>query len=139
MFLLPFVRSFFCIPIYLLSAAVLKSVLSIEIEVSADHALSLYTMSVYYDLYGPFIISTLFLSPSLKSILISVNRLGDFLDFGQLFKAFSNNNLPKSLTFLGIFCKGVKMYHFSSEIIFGQLWQFFSGHTGCERSDGFFT
>ena len=31
----------------------------------------------------------------------------------------------KSLTFLGIFCRGVKIYHFSSEIIFGQLWQTF--------------
>ena len=30
-------------------------------------------------------------------------------------------NLPKSPTFLGKFCKGVKIYHFSSEIIFGQL------------------
>ena len=40
---------------------------------------------------------------------------------GQLFKAFGNNKLPKSPTFLGIFCKGVKIYNFSSEIIFGQL------------------
>ena len=30
-------------------------------------------------------------------------------------------NLPKSPTFLGIFCISVKIYHFSSEIIFGQL------------------
>ena len=30
-------------------------------------------------------------------------------------------NLPKSPTFLGNFCKGVKIYHFSSETIFGQL------------------
>ena len=33
---------------------------------------------------------------------------------------------------LGNFCKGVKIVHFSSEIIFGQLldiWQFFTGHT----------
>ena len=29
-------------------------------------------------------------------------------------------NLPKSLTFLGNFYKGVKIYYFSSEIIFGQ-------------------
>ena len=34
-------------------------------------------------------------------------------------------DLPKSLTFLGIFCKGVKIYHFSGEIIFGQLLQTF--------------
>ena len=51
----------------------------------------------------------------------SVTRLGDFLDFGQLYKAFGKINLPKSPTFLGIFCKGVKIYHFSSEINFGQL------------------
>ena len=41
--------------------------------------------------------------------------------------------MPKSLLFLGNFCKGVKIYHFSSEIIFGQLLQtfgVFSGHTG---------
>ena len=31
------------------------------------------------------------------------------------------NNLPKSPTFLGNFIKNVKIYHFSSEIIFGQL------------------
>ena len=30
-------------------------------------------------------------------------------------------NLPKSLTFLRNFCKGVKIYHFSSKIIFGQV------------------
>ena len=51
----------------------------------------------------------------------SVTRYGDLLDFGQVFKAFGNNYLPKSPIFLGIFCKGVKIYHFSSEIIFGQL------------------
>ena len=50
----------------------------------------------------------------------SVNRLGDLLDFGQVFKALGNN-LPESLTLLGNFCKGVKIYHFSGEIIFGQL------------------
>ena len=30
-------------------------------------------------------------------------------------------NLPKYPTFLGNFCKGVKIFNFSSEIIFGQL------------------
>ena len=29
-------------------------------------------------------------------------------------------SLPKSPTFLGNFCKGVKIFNFSSEIIFGQ-------------------
>ena len=34
-------------------------------------------------------------------------------------------NLTKSLTFIGNFCKGVKMSNFSSEIISGQLLQTF--------------
>ena len=40
---------------------------------------------------------------------------------GHSLKPLAAINLPKSPTFLGIFCKGVKIYHFSSEIIFGQL------------------
>ena len=33
--------------------------------------------------------------------------------------------MPKSSTFLGNFCKGVKIYHYSNEIIFRQLlWKF---------------
>ena len=55
----------------------------------------------------------------------SVTRLGDFLHFEQVLKPLAKVNLPKSLTFLGNFCKGVKIYHFSSEIIFGQLLQTF--------------
>ena len=46
-----------------------------------------------------------------------VTRLCDLLDFGQVLKP----SAAKSPTFLGNFCKGVKMYHFSREIIFGQL------------------
>ena len=56
-------------------------------------------------------------------IVLTVTRLGNFLHFGQLFQALATISLPKSLTFLGNFCKGVKIYHFSSEIIFGQLLQ----------------
>ena len=56
----------------------------------------------------------------------SVTRLGDLLDFGHFSKAFATIILPKSPTFLGNFCKGVKIFNFSCEIIFGQ---FFSGHT----------
>ena len=51
----------------------------------------------------------------------SVTRLGDFWTLGNFLKPLATINLPKSPTFLGIFCKGVKIYHFSSEIIFGQL------------------
>ena len=34
-------------------------------------------------------------------------------------------SLPKYTTFIGNFCKGVKIFHFSSELIFGQLLQTF--------------
>ena len=44
---------------------------------------------------------------------------------GNFSKPLATIYLPKSPTFLGNFCKGVKIYHFSSEIIFGQLlWTF---------------
>ena len=56
-----------------------------------------------------------------RSILNSVTRLGDLLDFRQVFKTFATIDLPISPTFLGNFCKGVKINHFCSEIIFGQL------------------
>ena len=48
----------------------------------------------------------------------SVTRLGNLLDFGQ---RLATTNLPKYLTFLDNFCKGVKIYLFSSEIQFGPL------------------
>ena len=64
----------------------------------------------------------------------SMTRLGDLLVFGQLFKACGNNTLPKSPTFLGSFCNGVKICNFSSKIIFWasfvDIWQLFTGHTG---------
>ena len=41
--------------------------------------------------------------------------------FGKFLKLLETINLPIFLTFLGYICKGVKIYHFSSEIIFGQL------------------
>ena len=40
---------------------------------------------------------------------------------GRFLKPLAPINLPKSPTFFGNFCKGVKIYPFSSEIIFGQL------------------
>ena len=48
-----------------------------------------------------------------------------FCTLGNFFKPLATINLPKSLTFLGNFCKGVNIYQFSSEIIFGQLLQTF--------------
>ena len=51
----------------------------------------------------------------------SVTRLGDLLHFGQLFKARGNNNLTQIAHILGNFCKGIEIFNFSCEIIFGQL------------------
>ena len=48
-----------------------------------------------------------------------------FCTLGNFFKPLATISLPKSLTFLGNFCKGVSIYQFSSEIIFGQLLQTF--------------
>ena len=42
----------------------------------------------------------------------SVAKLGDLLHFGQLFKPLATSILPKLLTFLGNFCKGVKIFDF---------------------------
>ena len=62
--------------------------------------------------------------------MFSVTRFGDLLDF---LKPLATIKLPQSSPFLGIFCKGVKIIHFSSETIFGQLlidiWRFLSVHT----------
>ena len=40
---------------------------------------------------------------------------------GNFFKICGNNYFAKLPTFLGKFCKGVKIFNFSSEITFGQL------------------
>ena len=40
---------------------------------------------------------------------------------GNFLKPLATISLPKSPTFLGNFCKDVKIYHFSNEIIIGQL------------------
>ena len=48
-----------------------------------------------------------------------------FCTLGKFLKPLATTNLPKSLTFLGNICKGVKSYHFYSEIIFGQFLQTF--------------
>ena len=60
------------------------------------------------------------------------DQIGQFLHFGQLLKPLAKINLPKSLTFFGNFCKGVKIIRFSGEIIFGNFYRhlaIFSGHT----------
>ena len=55
----------------------------------------------------------------------SVTILGDLLHFGQLFKACGNTYFAQIAHILGNFCRGVKIFHFSSGIIFGQLLQTF--------------
>ena len=50
-----------------------------------------------------------------------VTRLGDFCTLGNHYKQVATIILAKSPTLLGNFCKGAKIIHFSSEIIFGQL------------------
>ena len=59
------------------------------------------------------------------SINNSVIRLGNLQDFGQVLKPLATIQFPNSLTFLGNFCKGVKISYFSSENIFGQILQKF--------------
>ena len=63
----------------------------------------------------------------------SVTRLGDLLNFGQFLRPLATINLTKTPTFLGNFCKGVEIIHFSSENIFGRLLyrfgDFYTGHT----------
>ena len=45
--------------------------------------------------------------------------MGDLLDFGQILKPLAT--IIPIYPFLGNFCKGVKVSHFSSETIFVQL------------------
>ena len=54
-------------------------------------------------------------------IICSVTRLGDLLDFVQVFKPLATINLPKSLTFLGNFYRHLVI---------------FSGHTDYLDQDG---
>ena len=70
-----------------------------------------------------------------------MTRLGDLLYFGQLFKAFGNNYFAQIAHILGKLSKIVKIFHFSNEIIFGQLllvdiWRLFTGHTHAVHSPG---
>ena len=51
--------------------------------------------------------------------------LAIFRTLGNFLKPLAAINLPKSPTFLGKFCKGVEIFHFSSEIIIGQTFKRF--------------
>ena len=57
---------------------------------------------------------------------------------GNFSKLLATTYLPKSLTFSGNFCKGVKILNFTSEIIFWatfiEIWRFFTGHTAWKHN-----
>ena len=67
-------------------------------------------------LYNPLTFSTPF----------QCDQIGRFFPFGQLFKACGSNYFAQiAHIFRQFFCKDVKIFHFSSEIIFWQiLWTF---------------
>ena len=53
------------------------------------------------------------------------DQIGRFFGLWTTFKKpLSTINLPKCLSFLGNFCKAVKIFNFTCEIIFGQLLQY---------------
>ena len=58
-----------------------------------------------------------------------------YCTLGNFSKPVATIILPKLPTFLGNFCNGVKIFHFSSGIIFVQLLltfgDFYTGHTAC--------
>ena len=53
----------------------------------------------------------------------SVARLGDLLQLGNFSKPVVTIILPKSSTLLCNFCKGVKIFHFSSKFILGNCYR----------------
>ena len=60
------------------------------------------------------------------------DQIRRFIGLWTFLKPLAIIIFPKSSTFLGIFCKGVKIYHVPSEIIFGNFYShlaIFSGHT----------
>ena len=58
----------------------------------------------------------------LKLIYRQCDQIGRLIALWATFsKTLATIYLPKSPTFLGNFCRGGKIFHFSGEIIFGQL------------------
>ena len=56
-----------------------------------------------------------------------------YCTLGNFSKPLATINLPKFHTFVGKFCKGVKIFIFSSKIILGNFYRhlaIFTGHTG---------
>ena len=64
---------------------------------------------------------SLFVYPEPISVTNSVTRLGDLSHFKQLFKACTNNFFAQMTHINRQICKGVQIFYFSSEIIFGPL------------------
>ena len=64
---------------------------------------------------------TIFLMFFLSYTLAVWPDLAIYWTLGNFLKPLATIDLPKSPTFLGNFCKSVKIYPYSSEIIFGQL------------------
>ena len=69
-----------------------------------------------------------------QSIAGSMTRLGDLLDFGQLFKAFSSNYFTQiNLHCYAIFVKLSKSFIFLVKSLLGNfyrdIWRYLSGHT----------
>ena len=69
--------------------------------------------------------SNLEIQRSNTSDLTSVTRSGHFWTLSNFLKPLATISFPKSPNILSNFCKGVKIYHFCSEIIFRQLLQTF--------------
>ena len=63
--------------------------------------------------------------------MLSVTRLDDLLDFGQLLKPLATINLPKFLTFFVQVSKGVIFLLKSFLGNFYRHFAIFSGHTAC--------
>ena len=58
----------------------------------------------------------------MKLYSMQCDQIGRFIGLWATFQSlWQTINLTKSPTFLGNFCKGVKIIRFSGEIIFGQL------------------
>ena len=80
-------------------------------------------MQIEQDIYYPIGLIVNLATFDGSEVSINVTRFGDFLHFGQPFKAGGSNFLPKMPTLLSNFCKGVKINHFSREIILGNFYR----------------
>ena len=81
------------------------------------------------------VVHFLLLKCSKVKVVTSVTILVDLLDFGQLFKAFGNNQFAQISQILRhFFVKASKSIIFLVKSFwptFTDIWRYFSGHTGC--------